>query len=89
MEEWAVLNGANAKIILDIWKCVMLCSLGILGIFLETEETVVGYEVITAVVMKSTTLWDITTCSPMTFNGRFRGTYRFRLHGRRIIPVRY
>jgi hypothetical protein len=35
-----------------------------------------GFEVLTAVVMKSTISWDITPCSPLRVNRRFRGTYR-------------
>jgi hypothetical protein len=35
----------------------------------------VGFEVFTAVVMKSSIFWDITPCSPLIFNQRFRGTY--------------
>jgi hypothetical protein len=44
----------------------------------------VGFEVLTAVVMKSTIFWDITPCSPLKFNRRFGGTYRLHLQGRRI-----
>jgi hypothetical protein len=36
---------------------------------------VTGFEVLTAVVMKSTTFWDITPCRPLKFNRRFKGTY--------------
>jgi hypothetical protein len=36
----------------------------------------VGFEVLRAVVMKSTILWDITPCSPLSVNRRFGGTYR-------------
>jgi hypothetical protein len=45
----------------------------------EISETVsillnlVGFEVLTAVVMKSTIFWDITPCSPLKVNWRFRG----------------
>jgi hypothetical protein len=34
-----------------------------------------GFEVLTAVVMKSTVFWDITPCSPLKVNRRFRGIY--------------
>jgi hypothetical protein len=37
---------------------------------------VVGFEVLTAVLMKSTILWDITPCSLMKVNRRFGGTCR-------------
>jgi hypothetical protein len=42
-----------------------------------------GFEVLTAVVMKSIIFWDITPCSPLSFNRRFGGTYRLYLQGRR------
>jgi hypothetical protein len=45
--------------------------------------TYVGFEVFTAVVMKSTIFWDMTLCSPLSFNRRFGGTYRHHLQGRR------
>jgi hypothetical protein len=34
----------------------------------------VGFEVLTAVVMKNTIFWDITPCSPLKVNRRFGGT---------------
>jgi hypothetical protein len=34
----------------------------------------VGFEVFTAVVMKSTIFWDITLCSPLSVNRRFGRT---------------
>jgi hypothetical protein len=36
----------------------------------------VGFEVLTAVVMKSTIFWDMTPCSPLSCNGRFGETCR-------------
>jgi hypothetical protein len=44
---------------------------------------VVGFEVFTAMVMKSIIFWDMTPCSPLSFNLRFGGTYRLQLQGRR------
>jgi hypothetical protein len=44
----------------------------------------VGFEVLTAVVMKSIKFWDITPCSPSSVNRRFGGTYRLHLQGRKI-----
>jgi hypothetical protein len=70
-------------------KCVLLCHVGILSIFLETVDIVSRFEVIAAVVMKSTTFWVITPFSLTKFNGRLGGTYRFRLQGRRIRRARY
>jgi hypothetical protein len=43
----------------------------------------VGFEVLTAVVMKSTIFWDMTLCSPLKINRRFGRTYRLHLQGRR------
>jgi hypothetical protein len=34
----------------------------------------VGFEVFTAVVMKSIIFWDMTLCSPLSFSRRFGGT---------------
>jgi hypothetical protein len=45
---------------------------------------VVGFEVLTAVIMRSSIFWDITPCSPLSVNRRFGGTYRLHLQGRRI-----
>jgi hypothetical protein len=36
----------------------------------------VGFEVFTAVVMKSIIFWDMTPCSPLSCNRRFGGAYR-------------
>jgi hypothetical protein len=33
--------------------------------------------------MKSTIFWDITPCSPLGGNRRFRGTYRHHLQGKK------
>jgi hypothetical protein len=44
----------------------------------------VEFEVLTAVVMKSTIFWDITPCSPLRVNRRFGGTYCLRFQGGRI-----
>jgi hypothetical protein len=42
-----------------------------------------GFEVFTAVVMKSIICWDMTPCSPLSFNRRFGRTGRLHLRGRR------
>jgi hypothetical protein len=44
--------------------------------------SVVGFEALTAVVMKSTTSWDIMSYSPLKVNLRFGGTYRLHLQDR-------
>jgi hypothetical protein len=43
----------------------------------------VGFEVFTAVVMKSIIFWDVTPCSLLKCNWRCGGTYRLHLQGRR------
>jgi hypothetical protein len=48
----------------------------------------VGFEVLTAVVMKSGIFWDIKPCSPLKENLRFGATYRLHLQGR-ISRARY
>jgi hypothetical protein len=48
----------------------------------------VRFEVLTAVVMKSTLFWDITPCSPVHVNRRFGETYRLHIQGRRISRAR-
>jgi hypothetical protein len=40
-----------------------------------------GFEVLRAVVMKSTVFCDITPCSPLKVNRRFGGTYLLHLRG--------
>jgi hypothetical protein len=45
----------------------------------KTDLKYVGFEVLTAVVMKSTTFWDITPCNPLKVNPRFGRTYRLHL----------
>jgi hypothetical protein len=47
-----------------------------------------GFEVLTAVVMKSIIFWDITRCSPLEVSRRFGGTCRLHLQGRRISQAR-
>jgi hypothetical protein len=44
----------------------------------------VGFEVITAVIMKTYFFWSITPRSPLKVNRRFRGTCRLHLRVRRI-----
>jgi hypothetical protein len=40
---------------------------------------IIGYEVITAVTMMSSVVWDITLCSAAKVNQSFGGTYCFHL----------
>jgi hypothetical protein len=46
-------------------------------------KILVGFEVSTAVVMKSIIFWDMTPCSPFSCNRRFGGTFRLHLQGLR------
>jgi hypothetical protein len=45
----------------------------------------VGFEVFTAVVLKSIFFWDMTPCSALSATRRFGGTYRLHLQGCRIV----
>jgi hypothetical protein len=49
---------------------------------------IVGFEVLTAVVMKSSSFWDITPCNPLKVKRRFGGICRLYLQGRRISRAR-
>jgi hypothetical protein len=49
---------------------------------------VVGFEVLTAVVVKNTIFWDITPCSPLNASRCFGITYRLNLQGRRTSRAR-
>jgi hypothetical protein len=55
---------------------------------LLTVRNYVGFEVLSAVVTKSTVFWVITPCSPMKVNLRFGGSYRLLLQDRRISRAR-
>jgi hypothetical protein len=44
----------------------------------------VRFEILTAVVIKSSIFWDISSCSLLKVNRRFGGTCRLHLQGRRI-----
>jgi hypothetical protein len=52
------------------------------------KDEIVGFEVPTAVVMKSSIYWDVTPCSPLKVNRRFGETYSLHLQGRRISRAR-
>jgi hypothetical protein len=54
----------------------------------EVKVTIIGFDVLTAVVMKSSIFWDITQCSPLKDNRRFGSAYCLHLHGRRISQSR-
>jgi hypothetical protein len=52
--------------------------------FYEMKAIVVGFQVPTEVVTKSSIFWDITPCSPLNVNRYFGGTGRFHLQGQII-----
>jgi hypothetical protein len=64
------------------------------GIYLNTilpfatRPQYVGFEVLTAVVMKNIIFWDITPCNHLKVNRLFGGTYRLHLQGRKISRAR-
>jgi hypothetical protein len=51
---------------------------------LRTENHFVGFEVLTALVMKNPIFWGITTCSLLKVNRRFVLTYRLRLQAYQV-----
>jgi hypothetical protein len=52
--------------------------------FASNQYIYLRFEVLTAVVMKSTILWDISPCSPLSVNQCFGATYRLSLQGQKI-----
>jgi hypothetical protein len=54
----------------------------------HNADCVVGFEVLTAVAVKSTLFWDVTPCSPLKVSRRFGVTHHFHLQGRRISRAR-
>jgi hypothetical protein len=64
------------------------CNLIFVPLTSQVVIILVGFEVLTAVVMKNTIFMDITPCSPLKVNRRFGGTYRLHLQGRRISRAR-
>jgi hypothetical protein len=55
---------------------------------MKHKQFYVRFEVLIAVVMKSTTFWDITPCNPFKVYKSFGGTYHLHLQGRRINRTR-
>jgi hypothetical protein len=56
------------------WNMYWLHSL-LANILLKCRNDYAGFEVLTAVVMKSSIFWDTTSFCPLKVNGRFGGTY--------------
>jgi hypothetical protein len=57
-------------------------------LFGKPPERSVGFEVLTAVVMKSSIFRDIMPCSPLKVSRRFEGTRHHHLQGKIIILAR-
>jgi hypothetical protein len=49
---------------------------------LKESDLLVGFEVLTPVVMKSSVFWNITPCSPLIIDRHFGETHRLHLNGR-------
>jgi hypothetical protein len=60
-----------------------LCVTWVLSFLVSIKTTLVGFEVLTLVVMKSSVFWNITPYSPLKVSRRFGGTYRFHLQGQK------
>jgi hypothetical protein len=78
---WRHLHFFTDEILKPSCGLVMVTSL--VEEILQYNFTCLGFEVLTAVVMKSTIFWDITPRSPLSVNRRFAGTYRLHLQGRK------
>jgi hypothetical protein len=88
----ALLDFQRSRIVKHSYNKSLLsvCSLGFRK-WLEGWENLMVFmvfEVLTAVVIKDSILWDITPCSPLEVNWRFGGTRRFHLRGWRISQSR-
>jgi hypothetical protein len=63
----------NDKIQIMLIIAIRLLIRGWRKIMAEERENYIRFEVLTAVVMKSTVFWDITPCGPLLVNRRFGG----------------
>jgi hypothetical protein len=70
-------------ILLAQWPAVLFLVREAVVFNKQTDSNHVGFEVFTAVIMKSIIFWDMMLCSPLSFNRRFGGIYRLHLQGRR------
>jgi hypothetical protein len=74
----------SQNIDLSSWDTLYICVLSRLnGLDFVVEKNFVGFEVLTAVVMRSSIFWNITPCSPLKVNRRFGGIFRLHLWGSR------
>jgi hypothetical protein len=65
-----------------MWIYCRPCDIKIM-LYNTRNLSLVRFEVLTVVVIKSTIFWDITPCSPLRVNRRFGGTYRLHLQCRK------
>jgi hypothetical protein len=56
--------------------------------FSSSNLDLIGFEVLTSVIMKSTIFWDITPYSPLKINRSLGETYYLHLQGQRIRQTR-
>jgi hypothetical protein len=66
-----------------------VCSITPTLAWRKTMKDLIGFEGLTAVVMKITIFWDIMARSPSKVNRCFWGIYRLHLQGQRISRARY
>jgi hypothetical protein len=79
----------KSAIMQDVTPCSLIIY--ILPDYMASQTILhyVGFEVITAVVMRSTIFRNITSCSLLKVNRRFGETYRLYLQGRRGCQARH
>jgi hypothetical protein len=80
-------SGSSIKTNILIWKSLKI-EAGHSSKTSATSQQIIGFEILTVVVRKSTVLRHTTQCSPLKGNQGFGGTYRLHLQGR-ISRARY
>jgi hypothetical protein len=86
-----IFRPTDAYISLRHKDCIFMTKLSKIAIEIRRRESLlfyIGFEVLTAVAMKSIIFWDITPCSPLKVNRLLGGSYRLHLQGRRISRAR-
>jgi hypothetical protein len=53
----------------------------------HSHKTFVGFEVLTAMRIKNPIFWDMTPCSPLKLNRRFRGISRLRAANLALLAI--
>jgi hypothetical protein len=68
---------------ISLWSSLrqsyIILALSYIAYWSTVHSLILRSEVLTAVVMKTSFVWDITLCSLLKMNRRFEGTYRFHL----------